>query len=162
MENVGRTIAVTLLLLLLLLPALPTHATLATSPFMLCPALFAVCGQAQPTWVDEIDQALGTYFKEKYPASNFDPYLTALDRVRAAVARGDHRAAKIEMGLFLTMLARHAQGINEEAADELSLFTQRVMPDEEYGTIFPGASHSEPGISAPWFHQSGGSVDTKG
>ena len=108
MENVGRTIVVTSLALLLLLPALPTHALLGTSPFMLCPALFAACGQAQPTWVDEIKHAPGTYFKKKYPASNFDLYLKALDRVRAAVGRGDHRTEKIEMGLFLTMLAHHA------------------------------------------------------
>jgi hypothetical protein len=138
MENVGRTILVTSLALLLLLPALPTHALLGTAPFILCSALFAACGQVQPTWVDEIEHALGTYFKKKYPASNFDPYLKVLDRVRAAVGRGDHRTEKIEMGLFLTMLAHHAQGINEEAADELSLFAQRVMPAEEYGMIFPG------------------------
>lgn len=148
MENVGRTIVVTSLALFLLLPARPTHALLGTSPFMLCSVLFAVCGQAQPVWVDEIEHALGTYFKQKYPASNFVPYLKALERVRAAVGRGDHRTAKIEMGLFLMMLAHHAQGLNEEAADELSLFAQRVMPAEEYGMIFPGASHSETGISA--------------
>ena len=153
MEKVGRTIVVTSLALLLLLPALPTHALLGTSPFILCSASFAACGQAQPTWVDEIEHALGTYLKQKYPASNFDPYLKALERVRAAVGRGDHRTAKIEMGLFLTMLAHHAQGLNEEAADELSLFAQRVMPAEEYGMIFPGASHSETGISAHWLPQ---------
>ena len=153
MENIGRTILVTSLALLLLLPALPTHALLGTSPFMLCAALFAACGQAQPTWVDEIEYALGTYLKQKYPASNFDPYLKALDRVRAAVGRGDHQTAKIERGLFLTMLAHHAQGLNEAAADELYLFAQRVMPTEEYGMIFSGASHSETGISAHWFHE---------
>lgn len=154
MENVGRTILVTSLALLLLLPALPTHALLGTAPFILCSALFAASGQVQPTWVDEIEHALGTYFKKKYPASNFDPYLKVLDRVRAAVGRGDHRTEKIEMGLFLTMLAHHVQGINEAAADELSFFAQRVMPAEEYGMIFPRASHSETGISAHWFHQS--------
>jgi hypothetical protein len=153
MEKIGRTIVVTSLALLLLLPALPTHALLGTSPFILCSASFVACGQAQPTWVDEIDHALGTYFKQKYPASNFDPYLKTLERVQAAVGRGDHRTAKIEMGLFLTMLAHHAPGLNEEAADELSLFAQRVMPAEEYGMIFPGASHSETGISAHWFPQ---------
>lgn len=63
MENIGRTILITSPALLLLLPALPTHALLGTSPFMLCAALFAACGQAQPTWVDEIEHALGTYFK---------------------------------------------------------------------------------------------------
>ena len=51
------------------------------------------------------------------------------------------------------MLAHHAQGLNEAAADELSLFAQRVRLAEEYGMIFSGASHSETGISAHWFHE---------
>ena len=148
MENVRRTIVGTSLALLLLLPALPTHAMLGTSPFILCSALFAACGQAQSTWVDEIEHALGTYFKQKYPASNFDPHLKALERVRAAIGRGHHWTAKNEMGRFLTMLAHQPQGLNEAVADELALFAQWVMPAEEYGMIFPGASHSETGISA--------------
>jgi hypothetical protein len=85
-----------------------------------CLALFEACKQAQPIWVDEIGPALGMYFKQKYPASNFAPCLEALDRVRVAVGQGDHRTAKIEMGLFLTMLAQQAQGLDEAADLSLS------------------------------------------
>lgn len=164
MEHVRRIILVTslALLLLLLLPALPTHALLGAAPLILCTSSFAACGQTPFTWVDEIERALGTYFKQKYPASNFNPYLNVLDRIRAAVGRGDHRTAQIEKGLFLTMLGHHAQGFNETAADELFLFAQRVMPPEEYGMIFPRASHSETGISAHWFHRNQGNGGTRG
>lgn len=161
MENVGRTIAVTSLAPLLLLPALPTHALLGVAPFMLCPALFAACKQAQPTWVEEIGQALGTSFTQKCSASDFAPCLKALDLVRAAVARGDHRTTEIRMGLCLTMPVRHAKVINE-VVDELSFFAQGVIPAEEYGMIFPRATHSETGISAHWFRPSRMSVVMRG
>lgn len=65
------------------------------------------------------------------------------------------------MGLFLTMLVRHAKVISE-AADELFLFAQRLMQAEEEGMIFPGATHSETGVSAHWFRQSRMSVGTRG
>ena len=148
MKNVGRPIVVTSLALLLPLLALPTHVLPGTSPFMLCSALFIACGQPQFTWVDEVEHALGTFLEQKYPASDVSLHLNAPDRVRVAVGRGGHRMENIETSLLLTMLAHHAQGIDEAAADELFSSRSGWMPDEEYGMIFPEASRSETGISA--------------
>jgi hypothetical protein len=92
---------------------------------------------AQPTWVDDLGRQLATHFKAKYPAYDFAPYAQELDRVRSAVNRGDHRGVKLEMGVFLRMLADRAYGLGDDAADELILFAQRVMPAEEFGIIFP-------------------------
>jgi hypothetical protein len=93
--------------------------------------------QAQATWVDDIENALGKHFKAKYPAYNFDSYLKVLTLVRDALGRGDQRTVKVEIGVFFKMLTNRANGISEEAADELSNLVRIAMPAQEYGIIFP-------------------------
>ncbi len=91
---------------------------------------------AQSTWVDEIRNSLGIY-KATYPTSDFAPYLTQLDLVRAALGRGDRRAVKVEMGAFFRMLAKRDHEISDVAAEELTNFAQMVTPLEEYGISVP-------------------------
>ena len=96
----------------------------------------AVAAPAQAAWVDEIRNSLAMY-KVNYPTSDFAPYLSKLNLVRDAVARGDRRAVKVEMVAFFKMLAKRDHGINEVAADELTNFAQMVTPLEEYGISVP-------------------------
>jgi hypothetical protein len=85
---------------------------------MLSSNSFTAQGQTEPIWVDEIDHAPGTFFEQKYPASDVALYLNALDRVRGAGGRGEHRTKNIERALSLTMIAHHVQGIDEAAAHQ--------------------------------------------
>jgi hypothetical protein len=91
------------------------------------------------TWLDDLNHNLTTYFMKKYPAYDFSPYAQELSRIRDAVNRGDRWGAKREMGVFLTMLARRAYGLGDDAAEELSVLSQQIMPDEEFGIVYPGS-----------------------
>ena len=91
------------------------------------------------TWLDDLERRLTTYFTKKYPADDFSPYAQELDRIRGAVSLGDRWGAKREMGVFLTMLASRAYGLGDEAAEELAVLSQRIMPDEEFGIVYPGS-----------------------
>ena len=91
------------------------------------------------TWLDDLENRLTTYFTKKYPAYDFAPYAQELDRIRGAVSLGDRWGAKREMGVFLNMLASRAYGLGEDAAEELAVLSQRIMPDEEFGIVYPGS-----------------------
>ena len=99
---------------------------------------------SQPvTWLDDLERRLTTYFTKKYPAYDFSPYTQELDRIRGAVSLGDLWGAKREMGVFLAMLASRAYGLGDDAAEELAALSHRIMPDEEFGIVYPG-SETEP------------------
>jgi hypothetical protein len=87
--------------------------------------------------VDDIVNALGSYFKVHYPTSDFTSYLKKLTLVRDAEDRGDRRTVEVEMGAFFTMLTNRSQGISTGAADEVANFARTVMPVQEYGIFFP-------------------------
>jgi hypothetical protein len=91
------------------------------------------------TWLDDLEQRLTTYFTKKYPAYDFSPYAQELDRIRGAANLGNQWGAKREMGVFLTMLANRANGLGDDAAEELAVLSQRIMPDEEFGIVYPGS-----------------------
>ena len=91
------------------------------------------------TWLDDLEHRLTTYFTKKYPAYDFSPYEQELDRIRGAVNLGDRWGAKREMGVFLTMLAIRAYGLGDDAAEELAVLSQQIMPDEEFGIVYPGS-----------------------
>ena len=91
------------------------------------------------TWLDDLENRLMTYFTKKYPAHDFAPYAQELDRIRGAVSLGDRWGAKREMGVFLNMLASRAYGLGDDAAEELAVLSQRIMPDEEFGIVYPGS-----------------------
>ena len=93
------------------------------------------------TWLDDLEDRLTTYFPKKYPAYDFSPYAQELDRIRGAVSLGDRWGAKRGMGVFLTMLASRAYGLGDEAADELAALSHRIMPDEEFGIVYPGSGN---------------------
>jgi len=95
------------------------------------------------TWLDDLEHQLTTYFTKKYPAYDFSPYAQELDRIRGAVILGDRWGAKREMGVFLKMLAIRAYGLGDDAAEELAVLSQGIMPDEEFGIVYPG-SGTEP------------------
>jgi hypothetical protein len=96
------------------------------------------------TWLDELEHRLTTYFTKKYPAYDFSPYAQELDRIRGAVSLGNRWSAKREMGVFLTMLASRAYGLGDDAAEELAVLSQRIMPDEEFGIVYPGLETEPP------------------
>jgi hypothetical protein len=95
------------------------------------------------TWLDDLEERLTTDFTKKYPAYDFSPYAQELDRIRGAVSLGDRWGAKREMGVFLKMLAIRAYGLGDDAAEELAMLSQGIMPDEEFGIVYPG-SGTEP------------------
>ena len=95
------------------------------------------------TWLDDLEHRLTTYFTNKYPRYDFSPYAQELSLIRGAVSRGDRWGAKREMGVFLTMVARRAYGLGDDAAEELAMLSHRIMPDEEFGIVYPG-SEREP------------------
>ena len=95
------------------------------------------------TWLDHLEHKLTTYFTKKYPAYDFSPYTHELSRIRDAARLGDRWGAKREMGVFLNMLAIRAYGLGGDAAEELAVLSQRIMPDQEFGMIYPG-SETEP------------------
>jgi hypothetical protein len=90
-------------------------------------------------WLDTLQFRLTTYFTKKYPAYDFSPYARELDRIRGALIRGDRWGAKREMGVFLSMLASRAYGLGGDAAEELADFSRQMMPDEEFGIVYPGS-----------------------
>jgi hypothetical protein len=89
------------------------------------------------TWVDDIANALRSYFKAHYPTSDFTSYLKKLTLVRDAEERGDRRTVEVEMGAFFTMLTNRSQGISAGAADEVANFARAMMPVQEYGIFYP-------------------------
>jgi len=116
-----------------------THVWAAEHPvFLLAAEPPAERPSQPPTWADNLDHRLSTYFKKKYPSYDFTPYTEELTRVRGAVSRGDRWAIKREMGVFLKMLASRAYGLEDDAAEELIDLAQQTMPVEEFAIIYPG------------------------
>ena len=91
------------------------------------------------TWLDDLEHSLTTHFTKKYPAYDFTPYAQELNRIRDAVKLGDRWGAKRETGVFLKMLASRAYGLGDDAAEELAVLSQHIMPDEEFGIVYPGS-----------------------
>src|SRR5436853_7357045 len=60
------------------------------------PATTAVA-PAQTTCVDDIANALGSYFQANYPTYDFAAYLKKLALLPVALARGDCRTATVEL-----------------------------------------------------------------
>lgn len=132
----------------------PPLILLSTVFFLLLPARihgseppFVLHVAAAPTdrlapqirWVDDLEQRLKTYFTKKYPSYDFAPYAQELERIRSAANRQDRWGVKRETGVFLRMLIRRAHGLGDDAAEELAALSQRVMPDEEFGIVYPGS-----------------------
>ena len=90
-------------------------------------------------WLDDLEHSLTTYFMKKYPTYDFTPYAQELNRIRGAVRLGDRWGAKRETGVFLKMLASRAYGLGNDAAEELAVLSQQIMPDEEFGIVYPGS-----------------------
>jgi len=90
-------------------------------------------------WLDTLQFRLTTYFTKKYPAYDFSPYARELDRIRGALSLGDRWGAKREMGVFLSIRASRAYGLGGDAAKELADFSLQMMPDEEFGIVYPGS-----------------------
>lgn len=91
---------------------------------------------AEGTWGDELANSL-TFYKSSYPNSNWDPYQQKLALVREAIARGDQRTVRLEMGKWFKMLRDRDYGISDVAADELYNFAVMVTPIQEYGISVP-------------------------
>jgi hypothetical protein len=145
---IGRIVILTSLALICWLPALSTQAAdhlpgagipefMGAQPASGHHAPTTVVGPARPTWVDDIANALGSYFKTHYPTSDFTSYLKKLALVRDAEGRGDRRTVEVEMGAFFTMLTNRSQGLSEGAADEVANFARAMMPVQAYGIFFP-------------------------
>jgi len=148
MVTVSRRVLLPLLALILV-PAV--FSVLAPNPiqagetpsFLLATAAPAERLSPPGAWLDDLENRLTTYFTKKYPAYDFAPYAQELDRIRGAISLGDRWGAKREMGVFLTMLTSRAYGLGNDAAEELAGLSQRIMPDEEFGIVYPG-SEAEP------------------
>ena len=158
---IGRIVILTLVALICGLPALLAQATdhlpgagipefMGAQPASDHNAPTTVVVPAQATWVDDIANALGSYFKAHYPTSDFTSYLKKLTLVRDAENRGDRRTMELEMGAFFTMLTNQNQGISAGAADEVANFARAVMPVQEYGIFFPNGPEQY-GTPAPRF-----------
>jgi hypothetical protein len=136
-----------LLPLLVLICVPPVFSVLAQNPVQagetpsILPATVAPTERLSPpvTWLGALQFRLTTYFAKKYPAYDFSPYTQELDRIRGAVSLGDRWGAKRELGVFLNMLAIRAYGLGDDAAEELALLSQRMMPDEEFAIVYPGS-----------------------
>jgi len=148
MVTVSRRVLLPLLALIL---APAVFSVLAPNPiqagetraFLLATAARSDRRSLPLAWPDDLEQRLTTYFTKKYPAYDFSPYAQELDRIRGAVSLGDRWGAKREMGVFLKMLAIRAYGLGDDAAEELAVLSQGIMPDEEFGIVYPG-SGTEP------------------
>ena len=148
MVTVSRRVLLSLLALILVPPV---FSVLAPNPiqagetpsFLLATAAHTERLTPPITWLDDLENRLTTYFTKKYPAYDFAPYAQELDRIRGALSLGDRWGAKREMGVFLNMLAILAYGLGDDAAEELAGLSQRIMPDEEFGIVYPG-SEAEP------------------
>ena len=114
-----------------------------TPSFLLATAALTDHLSPPVTWVDTRKFKLTTYFTKTYPAYDFAPYAQELDRIRGALNLGDRWGAKREMGVFLNMLASRAYGLGDDAAEELAGLSHRIVPDEEFGIVYPG-SKNEP------------------
>ena len=144
MATVSRRVLLPFLALILVPPV---FSVLAPNPIQAGETPSFLLATAAPTerlsppltWLDDLENRLTTYFTKKYPAYNFSPYAQELDRIRSAVSLGDRWGAKREMGVFLTMLASRAYGLGDDAADELAVLSQRIMPNEEFGIVYPGS-----------------------
>jgi hypothetical protein len=148
MVTVSHRVLLSLLALILVPPVFsvltPNPIQAGETPsFLLATAAPAERLSPLVTWLDDLEQRLTTYFTKKYPAYDFSPYAQELDRIRGAVSLGDRWGAKREMGVFLNMLASRAYGLGDDAAEELAVLSQRIMPDEEFGIVYPG-SETEP------------------
>jgi len=110
-----------------------------TASFLLATAAPAERVSPPVTWLDDLEGRLTTYFTKKYPSYNFSPYTQELDRIRGAISLGDRWGAKREMGVFLKMLAIRAYGLGDDAAEELAVLSQQMMPDEEFAIVYPGS-----------------------
>jgi hypothetical protein len=125
----------------------PVLSALALNPVQAVETPSYLLATAAPTehflppvaWLDDLEQRLTTYFTKKYPAYDFSPYTQELDRIRGAVSLGDRWGAKRETGVFLKMLAIRAYGLGDDAAEELAVLSLRMMPDEEFGIVYPGS-----------------------
>lgn len=91
---------------------------------------------AQSNWVDELTNSVA-FYKTNYPTSNWEPYLGELTLVKEALARGDQRTVRTEMGKWFKMLRSRDHGIHDVAADELYNFALMVTPIQEYGISVP-------------------------
>jgi len=145
------TVSHRVLLPLLALALVPSVFTvLAPNPIQAGETPSFLLATAAPTerlpppaiWLDTIKNRLTTYFTKKYPAYDFSPYAQELDRIRGAISLGDRWRAKREVGVFLKMLAIRAYGLRDDAAEELAVLSQRVMPDEEFGIVYPGSEQA--------------------
>ena len=92
---IGHMVILTSLALICGLPALSTHAAaylpgagipefMGGQPASGHNALTTVVVPVPATWVDDIANALGSYFKAHYPTSDFTSYLKKLTLVRDA------------------------------------------------------------------------------
>jgi hypothetical protein len=144
MGTVGHGVVLPLLALILM-PAV--FSVLAPNPVLAGETASLLLATAAPTervsppvtWLDDLEGRLKTYFTKKYPSYNFSPYTQELDRIRGAVSLGDRWGAKREMGVFLKMLAIRAYGLGDDAAEELAVLSQQMMPDEEFAIVYPGS-----------------------
>ena len=148
MVTVSRRVLLPFLALILVPPVFsvlaPNPIQAGETPSFLLATVAPIERLSPPvTWVDTLQFRLTTYFTKKYPAYDFSPYAQELDRIRGAVSRGDRWGAKREMGVFLNMIASRAYGLGDDAAEELAVLSQRMMPDEEFGIVYPG-SETEP------------------
>ena len=147
MVTVSRRVLLPLLTLFLvpcvcsLVAPNPIHAS-ETQSFLLATVAPAERLPPPVTWLDDLEQKLTTYFTKKYPTYDFSPYAQELSRIRNAMSLGDRWGVKREMGVFLKMLAIRAHGLGDDAAEELTVLSQRMMPDEEFGIVFPGSERS--------------------
>ncbi|MEW6245119.1 MAG: hypothetical protein AB1555_00225 [Nitrospirota bacterium] len=108
-------------------------AVISACAVLLCSASLAL---AQANWVDEIANSV-SFYKSNYPTSNWQPYQEKLTLVKDALARGDQRTVRTEMGKWFKMLRNREHGINDIAADELLNFALMVTPVQEYGISVP-------------------------
>jgi hypothetical protein len=145
MELVSRRTFLPFLALILLsavffLLLVPTRIHGSEPPFVLYVAA-APTNRLAPeiSWVDDLEHRLRTYFTKKYPSYDFAPYAQELERIRSAANRQDRWGVKRETGVYLRMLIRRAHGLGDDAAEELAALSQRVMPDEEFGIVYPGS-----------------------
>ncbi len=158
---IGRTVLATSLALIPWIPGLSTQAAdqPAGNPEIMgaqpsirydAPVLKLAPAQATWAWVDDIADALGSYFKANYPQDDFAPYLKKLSLIQDGLGRGDRRTVKLETGAFFTMLTNRGHGISEGAAEELTNFAKMVMTVQEYGIVFPRSGPEQYGTTLPW------------
>jgi len=145
---IGRMVILTSLALICGLPALSADAAaylpgagvpefMGGQPASGDNALTTVVVPVPTTWVDDIMNALGSYFKTNDPTFDFTSYLKRLTLARDAENRGDRRTVEVEMGAFFTMLTNRSLGISEGTADEVANFARALMPAQEYRIFFP-------------------------